>query len=98
MAAFNNVGFFFLTGRRGWWVDLIWGLGVDQGAQWIMADPEIEYEQKWGFVSVQLEVSRFQKRQEYNPNTGQTYVSYHCWVDNNTDMKTFFSIQGGGNA
>jgi hypothetical protein len=99
--AFNNVGRFWLPNGHTMWVTyrhIEAGIGVDRGAQWIMAAPRPFDTFPTPSGTTQLESSRFQKRFVYR--NGGTDWSYNCLVENTRAPgwnATLFSLSGGGN-
>jgi hypothetical protein len=100
--AFNNVGRFWLANGHKTWVTVRFkphGIGVDRGAQWIMANPLPFDTFPTPSGTTQLESSRFQKRFVYA--NGGTDWSYNCLVENTAERgwnSTWFTLSGGGNA
>jgi hypothetical protein len=99
--AFNNLGHFWLQNGYSMWVTYRYapsGVGVDRGAQWIMADPKPFDTFPTPSGTTQLEVNRFQKRFVYRNGGGDW--SYNAFVQNTPSpgwLSTWFCIQGGGN-
>jgi hypothetical protein len=98
--AFNNQGKVFLANGQNVWITHRTGTpGVDQGAQWIMADPMPFATFPTPSGTTQLESGNFQKRVVYA--NGGTDWSYNCLVTNTAApgwLSTFFSLSGGGNS
>jgi hypothetical protein len=99
--AFNNVGKFFLKNGVSTWVTYRYapyGVGEDNGAQWIMATPLPFDTFPTPSGTTQLESSRFQKRFVYA--NGGTDWSYNALVENSAAPgwnATLFTLTGGGN-
>jgi hypothetical protein len=95
--AFNHLGRNFLSVNDATWI-LLWftDYQTDLGAQWIMADPEQDFQYSQ-FGTVTFEVDHQQKKSFFSGDTGEKYITYIALVTNVGPQSTWFSIQGGGN-
>jgi|BarGraIncu00222A_1022003.scaffolds.fasta_scaffold231059_1 hypothetical protein len=97
--AFNGVGLVFLNSGAATWAGVNENVpyNSDNGAQWIMAHPEMNKGFFPQFGTAIFQVDQFQKQIDFSADTGEQYVTYWTFVTNAGAMNTFFSMQGGGN-
>jgi hypothetical protein len=99
--AFNNIGRAWLANGASVWVmyhSAPHGVGVDRGAQWIMAHPEPYDTFPMPDGLTQLESGKFSIR--FLSANGGAEWSYYCLVSNTSGPggnATWFSLSGGGN-
>jgi len=99
--AFNHLGHYWLANGANMWIiytNAPYGVGIDEGAQWMQANPEPFDTFPTPSGTIQLESGRFQKRAVYE--NGGLEISYNVLVENTKSpgwLPTFFDLDGGGN-
>jgi hypothetical protein len=101
--AFNKIGPpVFIWNSSSLRIGIRYGSGDDKGAQWIMADPEVNAQSPWGDLKVndQTKIRYPIYRVDFDAGSGSysgSAVEYWVTVTNNAGYAQWFTLQGGGN-